>query len=242
LRSLQRAGPEARSGLRLLAFLALALVLAPAASAEENRALGIGEPRAAEPFTLAQRYLQAARDGDRRTIERALARGVAADAKDDLGRNALLLAVHDAGDLALARFLHEKGVALDLPDATGRAALSWAAADGRLEIARWLAESGAAIDRPDAERRTPLFHAAAGGHRDVAAFLLERGADPNAADRFGDTPLILACAKGLNDVAALLLERGADPALRNQEGRAAADRAAPGADVCKGAGALRSPR
>jgi ankyrin repeat protein len=65
------------------------------------------------------------------------------------------------------------------------------------------------------------------------AFLLARGADPNAAARFQDTPLMLACVQGRGEIAALLLQRGADPSLRNQEGRTAADRAAPGTDVCR---------
>jgi hypothetical protein len=228
--------------MRRTAALAAALLLLPLASRAADPAarpaapggpLGIGEPRAPEPFTLEQRFLDAARRGDRATLERALARGVSVEARDELQRSALLLATMDAGSLDLVRFLHAKGAALDEPDLGGRAPLSWAAGTGRLDIVRWLAERGARPDLPDAEGRTPLFHAVGGGHAEVVSFLLDRGADPNAADRFRDTPLMLACVQGRGELAALLLRRGADPSLRNQEGRSAADRAAPGTDACR---------
>lgn len=204
-----------------------------AAGAARNLAMGTGEARRPEPFTVEQRLLDAARRGDRATIERALERGASLDARDDIGRNALFLAVLDAGDLDLVRWLREKGAALDEADTGGRTPLSFAAANGQLEIARYLVGQGAAIDRRDVQQRTPLFHAALGDHRDVAALLLERGADVNARDQFGDTPLIVACAKGHTQMAGFLLAHGADPELRDQEGRTAAERAAAGTDVCR---------
>ena len=223
-------------GSTALAAALLLLCARPVAAAEvtpPKAPLGIGEPRKAEPFTLEQRYLDAARRGDRATLERALELGVAVDAKDDLQRSALLLAAKDAGSLELVQLLHAKGAAVDEPDLGGRTPFSYAAGEGRLEIARWLLEQGAQLDRPDGEGRRPLFHTVGGGHREVVAFLLDQGADPNAADHFRDTPLMLACVQGRAEIAALLLQRGADPARRNQEGRTAADRAAPGTDVCR---------
>jgi ankyrin repeat protein len=231
-----------RSAAALLALCVLVPVLGRAAdpAGSPGHPLGVGEPRAPERFTLELRFLQAARDGDRKSLEFALARGVAPNTKDDLGRNALLLATHDAGSLELVELLHARGAALDEPDIGGRAAVSWAAADGRLEILRWLAERGAALDRPDVEGRTPLFHAVTTEQQGAVEFLLDRGADANAADRYGDTPLMTACAKGYDALAELLLRRGADPSLRNQEGRSAADRAANPGGPCR-AGAGRPP-
>jgi ankyrin repeat protein len=209
---------------------------ASAVPAARNPALGIGEPRNPQPFTLEQRLLDAVRRGDRATLERALERGASVNAKDDLGRSTILLAVKDARDLELVRWLHAKGADLDEPDAGGRTALSFAAEDGDLAIAQYLVENGAAVDRPDGQQRTPLFHAALGDHTDVVAFLAGRGADVNTRDRFGDTPLIAACAKGHAATAALLLERGADALLTDQEGRTARDRSAPGAGPCRSLG------
>jgi hypothetical protein len=194
--------------------------------------LGIGEPRKPQPFTIEQRLLYAVSHDDRVMAERALEHGAKVTAKDDIGRTTVLLAVLDAGDLDLVRWLHAKGAALDEPDLGGRTALSFAAAAGRLDIVRYLIENGAAVDRADVQRRTPLFHAALDDHRDVVAFLLDRGANMNVHDQFGDTPLIVACAKGYGDMAALLLQRGADPALKDQEGRTARERAAAGTAPC----------
>jgi ankyrin repeat protein len=194
--------------------------------------LGIGEPRAPEPYTLEQRFLEAARQGDRATLEKALARGVDVNTRDELGCSALLLAVRDPGDLASVELLEARGAQSDGPDSNGRTPLSWAAGLGRLELMRHLLERGAQLDGLDRSRRTPLFHAVLGDHRDAVTLLLDAGAQVDPADEFGDTPLMLACAKNFEAMASLLLARGADPTRRNQEGRTARDRAAPTAKAC----------
>lgn len=200
---------------------------------EGNRVMGTGEPREPQPFTREQQFLEAARQGDLARAARALDLGVGVDAKDDLGRSALLLAARDAGDLELVRFLHGRGAALDTPDLGGRTALSFASGAGRLDIVGYLVAQGARIDRADKQGRAPLFHAVLGNRRDVAAYLIERGAAVDVRDRFADTPLIVACAKGYAEMAALLLDHGADPSLRDQEGRTAAERSAPGVEICR---------
>lgn len=200
----------------------------PPPHAAQNLALGLGEPRKPEPFTIEQRLLDAVRRNDRPTIERALARSASLGARDDIGRGVVLLAVLDAQDLDLVRWLHGKGAALDEPDHGGRNALSYAAETGQTEVARYLLDHGTLVDRRDVQQRTPLFNAALGNHTEIVALLLERGADPNARDQFGDTPLIVACAKGSGTAASQLLAHGADPSLRDQEGRTAYERSAPG--------------
>ena len=158
--------------------------------------MGTGEGRIPEPFTVEQRLLDAARRGDRATIERALERGATLQAKDEIGRCALFLAVMDAGDLDLVRWIRGRGGAVDEADVGGRTPLSFAAAAGRLDIVRYLVEEGARVDHRDVQQRTALFQASLNDERDVASFLLERGAEVNVRDQFGDTPLIVACAKG----------------------------------------------
>jgi uncharacterized protein len=228
--SLRRGAAAAAFALLLPAF---ALAAEPAGEpAPGGNALGIGEPRAPEAFTLELRFLDAARRGDRPTLERALARGVSIETKDDLGRTALLLAVRDAESLELVRFLREQGASVDVPDVAGRAAISFAAESGRVDIVRELASHGAETDRADGERRTPLFFAVLGDRRETVVFLLERGADVNAANQFGDTPLMMACSKGYGELASLLLGKGADPARKDQEGRTARERAAEGTAAC----------
>lgn len=204
-----------------------------AGSGPRNLAMGTGEPRETQPFTLEQRLRDAVERNDRPTVEKALERGADLQAKDDLGRSVVLLATHFAGDLDLVKFLHTRGAPVDVPDVNGRTALSFAAEDGRLDLVRWLVEQGAEVDRRDGAQRTPLFHAALGARDDVIAFLAERGAVVDARDQFGDTPLMVACAKSHGTTAALLLARGADPTLQDQEGRTASERSAPGWEGCR---------
>jgi hypothetical protein len=198
-----------------------------------NRALGMGEVRKPQAFTVDQRLLDAASRNDRPTIERALELGAKLQAKDDLGRSTLFLAVMDAKDLALVRWLHEKGVPVDDADVSGRTPLSFAADYGLLDIARYLIEQGAAVDAADVQKRTPLSHATGADHPDVIALLLDHGAKVNVADQFGDTPLIVACAKGYAETATLLIARGADASVKDQEGRTAKERSAPEAAPCR---------
>lgn len=225
------------------ACLALALVSPAVAGAQDgaqddldpgyvNRAMGIGEPREPAPFTREQRLLHAVRTNDRATVLRALELGVSVDARDDLGRSALLLAVRDARDLDLVKLLHERGAAIDTPDAGGRTPLSWAAARGRLDLVRYLLAEGASVDRADAQGRTPLFYAAIGDHADAVRLLAERGAAIDVADRREETPLIGACAKQAGAAARVLLDLGADPTRTDRRGRTAGERARGRTPVC----------
>ena len=209
----------------------------PAGSGPRNLAMGTGEPREPQTFTLDQRLRDAVERGDRPTIEKSLERGADLQAKDDLGRSVVLLAAHFAGDLDLVKLLHAKGAPVDVPDVNGRTALSFAAEDGRLDLVRWLVEQRAEIDRRDQAGRTALFHAALNARDDVITFLADRGAAVDARDQFGDTPLMVACAKSLDATAALLVARGADPKLKDQEGRTASERAGAGAERCRRLGA-----
>ena len=129
--------------------------------------MGTGEVREPEAFTHEQRLLDAARRGDRVTVERALELGVPITTKDDLGRSLVALAALDADDLGMIELLVSKGVAVDEPDVQGRAAISFAAANGNPAIVRYLADKGAAIDRADWQERTPLFHAALADHEEA---------------------------------------------------------------------------
>jgi ankyrin repeat protein len=197
-----------------------------------NRALGLGEVRKPEPFTLEQRLLDGASRNDRPTVERALELGAKLEAKDELGRGPVFRAVMDAQSLEMTRWLRQKGAPVDEPDVADRTPLSFAADFGLLDIAKYLVAEGAAVDRPDNQKRTPLLHAAGGNHPDVIAFLVEKGADRNARDHFGDTPLIVACAKGNAAAATKLIQLGVDTTIRDQEGRTAKERSAPESAPC----------
>jgi uncharacterized protein len=198
------------------------------------------------PFTLADRYFDAARRGDADMLKICLDKGIDPRIKDEIGRSGLLLAIRDGRSLEIAQLLHDRGVPVDEADAVGRTALHDAAGNGDTGAVRWLLEKGAKADRKDLQGRTPLHNAVMGGSRQITLMLLEAGVDANVRDNFQDTPLILACNKGVDEIAKVLMEKGADPLLKDQEGRTAAQRAAAeeNAPYCKalpGAGPLPVP-
>lgn len=225
--------------LRILALVALttAVLLVSACPRKEdkeeqkeqprNRALRTGEPTELRPSTLAERFLEAVRQGDLAMVRALLEQGADIHAKDGLGSTALLLAARKTDQVELVRFLHERAPALlDERDTAGRTPLSWAAEQGHLSVLRFLGERGALVDASDASGHTPLFQAVLAGQREAAQLLITRGANVNVRDQYGDTPLIMASAKGHAALVRLLLEARADAKVKNQEGRTALERAA----------------
>jgi len=94
-----------------------------------------------------------------------------------------------------------------------------------VDAARALLEAGA-----DVSARShndfwvlPLHSAASGAHAEIVELLLAAGAKPDPRQRHGWTPLHAAAQN--NDARSLeaLLAAGADPALRNDDGKSAAD-------------------
>lgn len=194
-----------------------------------------------KPFTLQDRFFDAARRGDLDMLKVCLDKGVDPKIEDEVGRNAVALAVRDARDLEMVEFLQSKGVALDDPDAVGRTALHEAAGQGDTAIVAFLLKHGAKIDRKDMQGRTPLHSAVMGGSLKVTEMLLAAGADANTPDNFGDTPLIAVCTKGIDAIAKLLVEKGADPKRKDQEGRMASERADENATYCRSLGPVSPP-
>ena len=224
----------------LLALATGAQAADPAGPPPGSSLLPKPEAPAPRPFTLEDRYLDAARRGDRKMLELCLEKGVDPKAKDGFGRSALLLAARDGHSLEIVRLLQSEGLAVDEPDVRGIAALGYAAGNGQLDLVAYLLDRGAAVNRKDTQGLTPLFNAALSGQTDTVVRLLAAGADIDTQDRFGDTPLIGACAKGRDDIARLLVDAGADTTLKDQEGRTASERAASGAEFCRGLAARPS--
>jgi ankyrin repeat protein len=109
--------------------------------------------------------------------------------------------------------------------ADGFTALHFAGFFNQPEVARTLLGRSAPLD---AVTRNPLanmpLHAAAAGRaNDVCRMLLEAGADPNATQHGGFTPLHEAAHHGNTELVELLLAHGGDAALRNEDGKTAAE-------------------
>jgi ankyrin repeat protein len=118
-------------------------------------------------------------------------------------------------------------------DATGQAAMTYAATRGFLEIVRRLLDAGVDAKFRYDRGLTALMWAA--GHEDgvgiraaesVVDLLLDRGARLDAADDRGRTALMMAAELGHAEVVEMLIGRGADPSARDRSGRTALDLAA----------------
>ena len=202
---------------------------------------------------MSDSLLAAIGDGD---VEQALAalreHPEAADARDDAGVSALMLALYrgqtdvaeavraargdvdvfEAAALGDADTVHRlveedpSRVAAWSPD--GFTPLHYAAFFGHAEATRVLITAGADLEAASrntqfAPEARPLHSAAAARAVEVCAVLLEAGADPNARQHGGFTPLLEAAQNPDSELADLLLRRGADPSLTLADGRSAAE-------------------
>jgi ankyrin repeat protein len=118
-------------------------------------------------------------------------------------------------------------------DATGKAAITYAAARGFADIVRRLLDAGVDAKFRYGNELTALMWAA--GHEDgvgvqaaesVVDLLLNRGAQIDAIDDRGRTALMMAAELAHAEVVEMLIGRGADPTVRDKGGKTALDLAA----------------
>ena len=148
----------------------------------------------------------------------------AIDARDALGRTALMRATY-AGDAAAVRKLLEAGADVDLRDSMLNNPFLYAGAEGMLEIVRLTAEAGADPRITNRYGGTALIPAAERGHVEVVTYLLEHTkVDVNHVNRLGWTALLEAIV--LSDggprhqtIVAALIRHGADVNLPDRAGR-----------------------
>jgi ankyrin repeat protein len=141
------------------------------------------------------------------------------------------LPLHEAAalgdDLAVAAALIRAPDALRLLSADGWSALHLAAFFGHAATVRLLLARGADANLWSRGFEHNLaLHAACAGRTekpDVVRALIPATADLNACQGGGWTPLMLAAVNGMATTAALLREAGASTALRNDQGKTAAE-------------------
>ncbi|WP_196778708.1 ankyrin repeat domain-containing protein [Cognatilysobacter tabacisoli] len=106
------------------------------------------------------------------------------------------------------------------PDADGRNALHYAAADGDVRAVEQLLKAGSDPNAPDRNGWTPLHFAAQASAADVVSALLRAGATTEPRDAFGNTPLWRAVfsSRGQGDVIRALRAARADPLAENNSG------------------------
>lgn len=157
--------------------------------------------------------------GDKVDMWKLMLKHVNAEFYDYQKRPALLMAAK-TGDLALVRYLLDKGVFLAEMDVNGRTALHIAAKQGWADICEVLIEEGIDTEARDHHERTALHEAAADGPEAITA-LLDGGADAKVADSCGRTPLHLAARNEfatLDDIDALI-GAGAEMDVGDNKGR-----------------------
>ena len=150
--------------------------------------------------------------GDVPLVERLLAAGVDANARNSEGWSALMMAASFNEDARCARLLVNAGADVRFRDANGWTALMQAVYKGNAPVVELLAPQL----RPELDRA--LLVASLAGNVDVVRVLLDQGADRHTVTDEGDTPLHLAIRRGHAPAAILLLQRGADPGALNKRG------------------------
>ncbi len=149
-----------------------------------------------------------AAEGDLDGILEALEDGVDANAVNDKGRTAAIVAAW-RGHRRILQSLIDAGVDMDAADKLGRTALSWAAINGYPAIADMLLQEEAMVDVRDTTGLTPLIRAAWNGHKKVVGALIDSRAEIDAVDDFGFSALRRAEAQKEEHIAARLRAAGA---------------------------------
>jgi len=155
---------------------------------------------------------EAARRCGRAELERALAAGVAVEARDAAGNTPLQVAVQ-AGQMECVVVLRGRGANPELRNGAGKTARQMAAelADRAMAVRMEAVLMAMPAGRPESSPfvREPLQEAARRGDADYVAMLLQLGADPNGRGADGATALEAAALKGHGEVVELLLRKGA---------------------------------
>lgn len=147
-------------------------------------------------------------------------RGADINARDNLGRSALMLAAMN-GHVEAVCFALDNKADITAKDNSGMSSLLHSAANGHVDVVRILLDRRADVNSKDLKGRTALTHAAAHGHTECMRVLLESRADVNMADGEGITPLMYAAANGFENAMTLALEWRADIHAKEHGGRTA---------------------
>jgi ankyrin repeat protein len=203
---ISRAAPVLVLGPALLSAPAEAARLSTACTALTQKAATLSPEDAFQANLV---LFPAAAAGCEDLVRELLARGIAVDARDRLGRTALALAVKE-GRNAIADMLLERGAALDARAISGATPLFFAAEADHTSTAKLLVARGADVSLAGAGGLTPLMAAAFNGNAELVDLFLAKGTDPNALETTGKAAIVYAASRGFTRVVARLLEAGVD--------------------------------
>lgn len=140
---------------------------------------------------------------------------------DKKSRSSAIQLAARTGDLALVRYLLEKGAFLATKDVNGRTALHEAAKMGWADVCELLLEWGADTEAVDQLDRTPLLEAAGNGPEAIKILVELGGADVHVKDKSRRTPLHLAARNSgaLMEDLNVLIDEGAGLDVKDLRGR-----------------------
>ncbi len=198
-----------------------------------------------EPSSAEEDLLRAVQGGDAAQLQRLLAAGVRADARDEIGQTPLML----TRDIQVFELLLAAGADVSAQESRGHSVLmELLRRDAPVQILTRLLTAGADIHAASDAGTTALMFAVLWERKEALKLLLAAGADVNATDKDGTTALMYICrdyhAHKNTEITRLLLAAGADinaqdnrgetvlmKAVRNQRIEHAQTLLAAGADV-----------
>lgn len=129
----------------------------------------------------------AAQRGHLRTVRLLLDSGSNVNLKNYFGSTPLLLAVCNNQDLAMVKYLMQRGAQLKDRDDLGTTPLMCASEHGNVSVVKFLLDKNAEINARNRVGQTALFYAAREGKFLTVKLLLQNGANRFIQDLFGDT-------------------------------------------------------
>ena len=158
--------------------------------------------------------LDAAKSGDKQTVQSLLQKGANVNATEGDGTTALHWASY-RDDLETADLLIRAGAKINAANDLGATPLWTACQNGSEGMVRRLLGAGANPNAKLLLGETLLMVASRGGYPAIVEQLLAKGADPNARAARGQTALMWAVAQKHPEVAKVLLAHGADVHARS---------------------------
>jgi len=156
---------------------------------------------------VVEQFVSAARNGDRRNLERILREGkVTVNSQANDGWTALIYAAH-YGHREICEMLISEGCDVDIQNSIGNTALRFAAWFGHKEICEMILSKGCNIDIQNVYGNAALSSAAIKGCKEICEMILSKGANINMQNIWGHTALIRAAWKGHEEVCDFLISR-----------------------------------
>lgn len=183
---------------------------------------------------MAEQLIDAIKAGDAAKVASLLQGGANANARDEGGVTALMLAA-SLGHLEMVKALTKAGADVKAQDERGYTALMSACYNPDLdrgfpEVVQALIDAGAELETQIFYGVRPLMLAAGAGEAGVVDLLLKAGADPKARNEGGRTALMMVKDKDYIEVINLLHEAESLIEL-GEEGEGCGSRNAPNSNV-----------